>query len=181
MMWCDLRGGRHIYIYIYIYIHTYTYTYTYTYIYIYIYTVDWDAVDSNCSAGNRLSGFNKRISSNNSNWTFWARWGFPIVSSPLPICDSCDERGWVERKLPTLLDVCVPSLRRGHANLPCIAPILTDDPRRESNTHCVVYMIGFIMCRFVVWQLASCFLARHGFCLGRRSGWMSRAYGHFSY
>ena len=32
----------------------------------------------------------------------------------------------------TLLDLCVSSLRRGHANFLCIAPILTDDPRRES-------------------------------------------------
>jgi len=33
----------------------------------------------------------------------------------------------------TLLDMCVSSLRRGHANLLCIVPILTDDPRRESG------------------------------------------------
>ena len=32
----------------------------------------------------------------------------------------------------TLLDVCASSLRRGHANLLCIVPISTDDPRRES-------------------------------------------------
>ena len=32
----------------------------------------------------------------------------------------------------TLLDLSVSSLRRGHANLLCIVPILTDDPRRES-------------------------------------------------
>ena len=32
----------------------------------------------------------------------------------------------------TLLDVCVSSLRRGHANLLCIVPILTDGPQRES-------------------------------------------------
>ena len=37
------------------------------------------------------------------------------------------------RAIFTLLDSCVSSLRRGHANLLCIAPILTDDPRRESN------------------------------------------------
>ena len=37
------------------------------------------------------------------------------------------------KKLDTLLDLCVSSLRRGHANLLCIVPILTDDPRRESN------------------------------------------------
>ena len=35
-------------------------------------------------------------------------------------------------KLFTLLDVCVSSLRRGHANLLFSVPILTDDPRRES-------------------------------------------------
>ena len=38
-----------------------------------------------------------------------------------------------EKKLFTLLDLCVSSLRRGHANLLCIVPILTDDPRRESR------------------------------------------------
>ena len=37
------------------------------------------------------------------------------------------------KKLFTLLDLCVSSLRRGHANLLCIVPILTDDPRRESK------------------------------------------------
>jgi hypothetical protein len=37
------------------------------------------------------------------------------------------------KKLDTLLDLSVSSLRRGHANLLCIVPILTDDPRRESN------------------------------------------------
>jgi hypothetical protein len=29
--------------------------------------------------------------------------------------------------------LCVSSLRRGHANILCIVPILTDDPRREST------------------------------------------------
>ena len=38
-----------------------------------------------------------------------------------------------KKKLFTLLDLCVSSLRRGHANLLCIVPILTDDPRRESD------------------------------------------------
>jgi len=40
------------------------------------------------------------------------------------------------KKISTLLDLCVSSLRRGHANLLCIVPILTDDPRRESNDAC---------------------------------------------
>ena len=35
--------------------------------------------------------------------------------------------------LRTLLDSCVSSLRRGHASLLCIVPMLTDDPRRESK------------------------------------------------
>jgi len=39
------------------------------------------------------------------------------------------------KKFDTLLDLCVSSLRRGHANLLCIVPILTDDPRRESKKH----------------------------------------------
>ena len=33
----------------------------------------------------------------------------------------------------TLLDLCVSSLRRGHANLLCIVPILSDDLRGESR------------------------------------------------
>jgi hypothetical protein len=37
------------------------------------------------------------------------------------------------KKFSTLPDLCVSSLRRGHANLLCIVPILTDDPRRESE------------------------------------------------
>ena len=38
----------------------------------------------------------------------------------------------VGKKFVTLLDLCVSSLRRGHANLLCIVPILTDDLRRGS-------------------------------------------------
>ena len=48
----------------------------------------------------------------------------PLGALPLsPIAD---------HKLFTLLDVCVSCLRRGHANLLCIVPMSTDDPRRES-------------------------------------------------
>ena len=42
------------------------------------------------------------------------------------------------KKICTLLDLCVSSLRRGHANLLCIVPILTDVPRRESKLSQVV-------------------------------------------
>ena len=40
------------------------------------------------------------------------------------------------KKLFTLLDLCVSSLRRGHANFFCIVPILPDVPRRESSMCC---------------------------------------------
>ena len=44
---------------------------------------------------------------------------------------------WIQsrmsKKLVTLLDLCVSSLRRGHANLLCIIPILSGDPQREST------------------------------------------------
>ena len=39
----------------------------------------------------------------------------------------------IDSNLITLLDLCVSSLRRGHANLLRIVPILTDAPRREST------------------------------------------------
>ena len=45
----------------------------------------------------------------------------------------------LRKKLGTLLDLCVSSLRRGHANLLCIVPILSDDPRRESGKSCIRY------------------------------------------
>ena len=35
----------------------------------------------------------------------------------------------------TLIDVCVSSLRRGHADALCTVPSLTDDPRR-GNARC---------------------------------------------
>ena len=49
------------------------------------------------------------------------------------------------KKLFTLLDLCVSSLRRGHANLLCIVPILTDDPRRESKQVCFAIYEGCIL------------------------------------
>ena len=42
------------------------------------------------------------------------------------------------KKLFTLLDLCVSSLRRGHANLLCIGPILTDGSRRTSRSEATV-------------------------------------------
>ena len=42
------------------------------------------------------------------------------------------------KKRFTLFDLCASSLRRCHANLLCIVPILTDDPRRESLSCCFI-------------------------------------------
>ena len=53
------------------------------------------------------------------------------VNSPSPSLRA-GQKTFVKKLLP-LLDLCVSSLRRGHANLLCIVPILTDDPRRESK------------------------------------------------
>ena len=71
---------------------------------------------------------------------FWQAVRFPrvskVVSVILVIGICINSAAWntaFAKKLVTLLDLCVSSLRRGHANLLCIVPILTDDPRRESN------------------------------------------------
>ena len=59
-----------------------------------------------------------------------------VVSVILVIGISINNAAWntaFAKKLVTLLDLCVSSLRRGHANLLCIVPILTDDPRRDSD------------------------------------------------
>ena len=58
-----------------------------------------------------------------------------------PSCDryqmqamSCEQQvSGGQKNLVTLLDLCVSSLRRGHANLLCIVPILSDDLRGEPN------------------------------------------------
>ena len=54
---------------------------------------------------------------------------FPLHTSSLGTEFNC-------KKLGTLLDLCVSSLRRGHANLLCIVPVLSDDPRGESGKSC---------------------------------------------
>ena len=46
---------------------------------------------------------------------------------------ACDGASSDRKKCDTFLDLCVSSLRRGHANLLCIVPILTDDLRRGST------------------------------------------------
>ena len=55
------------------------------------------------------------------------------TSPPPRPCTSFGLGDWQKKKFDTILDFCVSSLRRGHANLLCIVPILTDDLRREST------------------------------------------------
>ena len=46
----------------------------------------------------------------------------------------------------THISACHP-LRRGHANLLCIVPIVTDDPRRESqNIPDVLFSVELLIC-----------------------------------
>ena len=84
------------------------------------------------------------------------------------------------KKLFTLLDLCVSSLRGGHANLLCIVPILTDDPRRESKWPCTAPLgcIAFLQPSRSLQTarapgrlflgLASAALSRHFACARRR-------------
>jgi hypothetical protein len=69
---------------------------------------------------------------------FFVLFGLPTVSDIIP--RQCARAGYREGPLPTvckqmftLLDECASSLRRGHANLLCTVPILSDDRRRGSN------------------------------------------------
>jgi hypothetical protein len=79
-------------------------------------------------------------------------WFFPSVLWFFPACFSFSQRAlgifpalgkfpslgktaltMGKKKLVTLLDLCVSSLRRGHANLLCIVPILTDGNLRRGS------------------------------------------------
>ena len=56
---------------------------------------------------------------------------FPHQAGPNKI-RYCEVANYL-KTLFTLLDLCVSSLRRGHANLLCIVPTLTDAPRTASK------------------------------------------------
>ena len=78
------------------------------------------------------------------------------------------------KKLFTLLDLCVSSLRRGHANLLCIVPILTDDPRRESSFARELFALSvnvwLFACEFSLLQFGYCsavLVGSHVFHLGK--------------
>ena len=98
----------HIHIYIYVYICPHIYIYIYIYIISIIITIHFGMPSKPCRSKSRTR-----------------------QSRTVP---SLLHANRVHNKLFTLLDVCVSSLRRGHANILCIVPSLTDDPRRESGS-----------------------------------------------
>ena len=97
----------------------------------------------------RTQRANAKPAPRNECWRFADRRNsFEYVSTPGPnsagaIYDRMvahlvnSQQPWIQKRMFTLLDLCVSSLRRGHANLLCIVPILTDDPRRESKILCL--------------------------------------------
>ena len=46
-----------------------------------------------------------------------------------------------KEKMITFFDLCKSSLRRGHFNLLCIVPLLTDDPRRRSKQELILQIV----------------------------------------
>jgi hypothetical protein len=52
---------------------------------------------------------------------------------------------WRKKKFGPFLDLCVSSLRRGHANLLCIVPILSDVPKDELSCSALRYKLIFIL------------------------------------
>ena len=58
------------------------------------------------------------------------------------------------KKFETILDLCVSSLRRGHANLLCIVPIFTDDPEGFQNYLLVLnFYMNFFLHNFSVGEI----------------------------
>ena len=49
-----------------------------------------------------------------------------------------------EKKFGPFLDLCVSSLRRGHANLLCIVPILSDVPEGTGACPCFLIYKSFL-------------------------------------
>ena len=57
------------------------------------------------------------------------------------------------KKLRYLLELCVSSLPRGHANLLCIVPILTDEPKLELPTNFRQYIIRVTLNNFLIFEI----------------------------
>ena len=104
-----------MYIYIYIYVDGYMYTHYKQYVYIHIYIYTYIGICIHIYIYIYIHTY---------LYT-------PPPQTPAP----SEPRRDAIQYMFTLLDLCVSSLRRGHANLLCIVPILTDDPRRESTQY----------------------------------------------
>ena len=63
-------------------------------------------------------------------------------------------RGWGRPGARNSLSLSRSSLRRGHANLLWIVPILTDDPRRESDCYC--YLCYVVVLIFIIMRTSVC-------------------------
>ena len=128
------------YIFKYIWINLFIYTYIYTCFSIFVYEALWAQLQ------------HRQYTQPGSSWRPAACSADVIAARPWVLLISShgsmpsmphlehtahafhdEDHGKASQNKNTLLDLCVSSLRRGHANLLCIVPILTDDPRRESK------------------------------------------------
>ena len=81
----------------------------------------------------------------------WAQ-SFRLCLTPFPPRPRSSTRAQqnavnTDKVLFTLLDLRASSLRRGHANLRCIVPILTEDPRKEPNSYWSILICERNCCR----------------------------------
>ena len=83
----------------------------------------------------------------------------PISVDPISPLPRHEKWGREARGMFTLLDVCLSSLRRGHANLLRVAPMVPDDPRRESEKQArgtFLYFLLFLSFSYVRCISLSC-------------------------
>ena len=88
--------------------HVCVYIYIYVYVYIYIYIHIYDYIINHCDC-NRNHKLLQRLLTHFGNCYNYHRF--------------------------TLLDLCVSFLRRGHGNVLCIVPTITDDSRRDITSY----------------------------------------------
>ena len=85
-----------------------------------------------------LANIQFQILSSSSAWAWYTHFLDPLSAT-------CYVTFIVVINLFTLLDVCVSSLRRGHANLLCIVPMSRDDPRRGSPLSATCYVMFIVV------------------------------------
>ena len=101
-----------------------------------------------CNNHNNNNIYTTTTNNNNTNTNTKSSIHMPLGAPPRCRPSRTRPRGRAPSSRPsnalfTLLDLCVSSSRRGHANLLCIVPILTDDPWRESfpSFKCMIIVI----------------------------------------